>query len=274
MNEEILRITKQKLKLFGYADNTIKTYVHYIGLFLESTGKYSQHLTGSNLQKFINDFNYSSRSQQNQIINALKFFYDKVLNRKYDKVKFIRPRRSKVLPKVLSQEEIQIIFSQTRNLKHLMILKLLYYFGLRRQELIDLEFKHIQRYRKVILIENSKGNKDRIIGMYDGFIEDLTKYFFLYSPKKYVINGQVKGEKYSATSLSKVIKYCSEPLNKTVTPHMLRHSFATHLLENGVDIRYIQELLGHNSIKTTEIYTHVSKLKIQGITNCLVRKTG
>lgn len=161
MNEDTLRITKQKLKLYGYAINTINTYYGYIRLFLDTTNEYSQHLTGKHMQKFIDEFDYSSGSQQNQIVNALKFFYSKVLDRKYDKVKFIRPRKNKTLPKVLSQEEIQIMFSQARNIKHLMILNLLYYFGLRRQELIDLEFKHIYRERNVILIENSKGNKDR-----------------------------------------------------------------------------------------------------------------
>lgn len=270
MNDNILNIAKRKLKQIRYSENTIKVYLHYIEIFLKSTNKYNQHLTGNDLQKFIDEYKYSSGSQQNQIINALKFFYEKVLERKYDKVKFVRPRKSKHLPTVLSQSEIQIMFSSARNIKHLMILKTLYYFGLRRQELIDLQFKHIDRQRKVLIIKQSKGNKDRLLPMYDGFIEELEEYYNSYKPLNYVFNGQETGTKYSATSLSNIVKYCSSTLNKTVTPHQLRHSFATHLLEKGIDLRFIQSLLGHSSSKTTEIYTHVSQYNTNGITNCLI----
>jgi integrase/recombinase XerD len=178
-----------------------------------------------------------------------------------------RPRREKRLPNVLSKEEVKAILEAHNNLKHKVMLSLIYSCGLRCGELLALEPIHIDSKRNIILIKNSKGKKDRIVPLSQKILEMLRTYYKLYKPKRYLFEGQTSGMPYDKRSLQLVLK---QALNKTkiikpVTLHWLRHSYATHLLENGTDLRYIQEILGHSSSKTTEIYTHVSTNSIQRI---------
>lgn len=158
----------------------------------------------------------------------------------------------------------------TTNLKHKCIIALLYSAGLRRSELLNLKPKDIDSKRMTIWVEKSKGNKDRQTLLSKTVLKDLRKYFKEYKPTTYLFEGQ-KSEKYSASSVLQIVKKAAQQakINKTVTPHMLRHSFATHLLESGTDIRVIQTILGHNSIKTTEIYAHVATNHIKVIKNPL-----
>ncbi|MCG8305878.1 MAG: tyrosine-type recombinase/integrase [Cytophagales bacterium] len=171
-----------------------------------------------------------------------------------------RPIKEHKLPKVLSKEEVLTIIDHTNNIKHRCIVSLLYSAGLRRSELINLKIPDIDSKRMLIRVEDAKGNKDRCYSLLSNTVlQDLRRYYLQYKPQKYLFEGPHK-EKYSSTSIASIIKNSAEKagIKKNVTPHMLRHSFATHLLENGTDLRNIQALMGRNSLKTTEIYTHVA----------------
>ena len=177
-----------------------------------------------------------------------------------------RPFKETRLPKVLSQEEISNIINATTNIKHKCILSLLYSSGLRRQELLNLRIEDIDSKRMMIKVRQGKGHKDRYTILSQKVLDDLRIYVKEWRPKLYLFEGR-PSKQYSAVSVGKIlIKACKKArIDKKVTPHMLRHSFATHLLENGTDLRYIQSLLGHNSSKTTEIYTQVTFANIQNV---------
>lgn len=181
--------------------------------------------------------------------------------------KIHRPKRSKVLPNVLSKEEIKLIWNAHSNIKHKMMLSLIYSCGLRRSELLNLKPADIDSKRGIVIIRQGKGKKDRIAPLSPKILEMLREYYVLCKPKTWLFEGQNIGEQYSEYSLQSVLKQALQKVGNTkpVTLHWLRHSYATHLLENGTDLRYIQELLGHSSSKTTEIYTHVSTKSLQQI---------
>lgn len=153
------------------------------------------------------------------------------------------------------------------NVKHKTMLSLIYACGLRRSELLNLKPENIDSKRHLLIILNAKGKKDRVIPISDKVIEMLREYYKMFKPETWLFEGQNKGEQYSETSLQKVLKIALEKakIHKPATLHWLRHSYATHLLESGTDLRYIQELLGHKSSKTTEIYTHVSEKSLRKI---------
>ena len=212
--------------------------------------------------------NNYSKSTQNLHINAIKFYFEKCLRQKREYYLIERPRKEKKLPNILSKNEIQLLFNSTYNLKHLTIIAVIYSCGLRVSELINIKINDIDNNRMVIHIKKAKGNKDRQVQLTNQLLELLRKYYKKYLPVNYLIVGQ-NGGKYSTTSIQKIIKNSSfkAGINKKVTPHTLRHSFATHLLENGTDMRFIQKILGHSDIKTTQIYTHVSSSHLKNIQN-------
>jgi site-specific recombinase XerD len=181
-----------------------------------------------------------------------------------------RPRKEKPLPSVLSKEEALCIIDCTNNIKHKCIVGLLYSSGLRRSELLNLTLTDIDSKRMVITIRNAKGNKDRTTVLSPSLLKELQAYYKAYRPVKYLFESP-KGSQYSASSVLNIIAAAAikAGIPKKVTPHMLRHSFATHLLENGTDIRHIQLLLGHSSTKTTEIYTHVANRSFMNIKDLL-----
>ena len=253
-HDEILKIVKQKLKYLNYSDNTNKMYCHYIINFLNKVNKYSQHLTSNDFQNYINNYNFTSISQQNQIINAIKFFYEKVLNKKYDKVKFDRPKNEKRIPKVIDKEFLLDRINNITNLKHKAILSLGFSVGLRVSEIINLKIEDIDSKRNIIFINQSKGKKDRIVPLSHSILKLLREYYTEYKPTVYLFNGQ-NTERYSTNSCNKLVK---KYLGNEYHFHLLRHSCFTTLLENGTDLRIIQKIAGHSSSKTTEIYTHVS----------------
>jgi len=184
---------------------------------------------------------------------------------KIDKIH--RPNRAKVLPNVLSKEEVNAILEVHGNNKYKMMLSLIYSCGLRSGELLALKPIHIDSKRNIVLLKNAKGQKDRITPLSPKILEMLRAYFKEYRPIIYLFEGQKAGMPYDARSLQLVLKQAlrKTKITKPVTLHWLRHSYATHLLESGTDLRYIQELLGHCSSKATEIYTHVSTKSIQWI---------
>jgi len=207
-----------------------------------------------------------SASQQNQRINAIKFYYEKVLGREKEYYAVHRPRSEKKLPVVFSEEEVIRLLNSVDNLKHKTILSLIYSAGLPISEVINLKIEDIDSGRNLIFIRNSKGKKDRTTLLSQAILEILRDYYRQYKPSDYLFQGQ-NGGKYSTKSIQNVFKRALKysGIRKQATVHTLRHSFATHLLEHGTDLRYIQELLGHNSSKTTEIYTHITQKGIDKI---------
>ena len=181
-----------------------------------------------------------------------------------------RPKKSRILPNILSQEEVIRIIQYTQNIKHRAILTLIYSCGLRIGELINLKLVDFHIERKQLIVKEGKGRKDRFVSLADSFLPLLSNYYSSYKPTIYFVEGQ-NGGKYSAESIRSFLrKSCKKAgIKKPVTPHTLRHSYATHLLENGVDLRYIQSLLGHSKPETTMIYTHVQRKDLMEIQNPL-----
>ncbi|WP_297090318.1 site-specific tyrosine recombinase/integron integrase [uncultured Draconibacterium sp.] len=258
-----------------YSESTQRTYSAYFKDFLH----FFRDADINDLSKDdINDYMLKlvaedkiSASEQNQRINAIKFYYEKILEREKFLYHIDRPRRSRQLPKVLSKSEVKEIIKQCNNLKHKCILSLIYSAGLRRSELINLKVTEIYSERRLIKIADAKGNKDRYTLLSDALLNMLRDYYKQFRPKFWLFEGNTNGSQYSATSIANILKEAARKarIYRRVTPHMLRHSFATHLLEQGTDLRYIQELLGHSSTKTTEIYTHVTNKNISNIKNPL-----
>ena len=211
-----------------------------------------------------------SNSSINQSVNSIKFYYEVVMGMPNRFYAIERPRKQKQLPKVLSRHEIKDLIACTNNIKHRCIISLLYSAGLRRSELLNLKLEDIDGKRMLITIKGAKGNKDRMTVLSPTLLEELRTYFTECKPRSYLFEGP-RGRPYSASSVLKVIANAAVKagVQKKVTPHMLRHSFATHLLENGTDIRHIQVLLGHNSTKTTEIYTHVAATSFKEVKDLL-----
>lgn len=262
----------EMLELKRYSDSTIKTYTHYFQEF--QLHFYEFDLDEVTYQE-INDYilqlikeEHISGSQQNQRINAIKFYYEKVLKRPKTRIEIERPKKVRELPEILSKEEVKKIINSTSNLKHRAMLLMIYSAGLRRSELLNLRIKDINSKRMMLRIVGAKGKKDRYSILSEAMLKVLREYFKEYRPKEYLFEGIDHGQ-YSASSLQRTLKKAVEKagIRRRVYLHMLRHSFATHLMEQGTNIRLIQDLLGHESIKTTEIYTHVSNQELRLIKN-------
>lgn len=252
----------RKLELKQYATSTAKTYISLFERFINAHQTMQlDEISEKDIRNYLQLEIQKGRSGSyiNQMVNCIKFYYEIVLgmpNRFYE---IERPRSKKALPKVISLQEVNALINNTNNIKHRCIVSLLYGAGLRRAELLNLKLTDIDSKRMVIEVRNGKGGKDRLTILSETVLSDLRRYYKKWKPKTYLFEGPV-GEPYSGTSVGKIVKTAGRKagIRKTVTPHTLRHSFATHLLENGTDLRYIQVLLGHNSTKTTEIYTHVA----------------
>lgn len=262
-----------KLELKRYSMNTVKNYISSFESFINHfKEKELSYINESDIRTYLQILIQQgfSNSQVNLTINSIKFYYETVLGMPNRFYSIERPRKEKSLPEVLSKEEILKIIDSASNIKHKCIIGLLYSSGLRRSELLNLMVANIDSKRMVVIIKNAKGNKDRITVLSPSLLKNLKVYYLKHRPKKYLFESP-KGGKYSATSVLNIIKSTSikAGIPKKVTPHMLRHSFATHLLENGTDLRHIQILMGHSSTKTTEIYTHVANSSFSGIKDLL-----
>lgn len=251
-----------KLELRQYSLNTVRTYV---GMFERFINHYrnkelieiNENEIRAYLQTLISDG--KSHSYLNQMINSIKFYYEVVMGMPNRFYAIERPIKEHKLPKVISKEEVKLVINNTNNLKHKCIVSLLYSAGLRRSELLNLKLTDIDSKRMVINILGGKGKKDRITILSPMVLTDLRTYYKIWKPKSFLFEGP-KAKRYSSASVLKIVKNAAKKakIRKLVTPHILRHSFATHLLESGTDLRYIQVLLGHSSTKTTEIYTQVA----------------
>ncbi len=260
-------VPKEYLQLLEerrYSQNTINTYCSLFSTYAGHFQNQDLHTIGKiEIEDYIHQLILTrniSRSTQNQIINAIKFYYERVLGNDREVYLINRPRKELKIPQVLSLVEVIKIFSNTNNIKHRCILALIYSAGLRIGEAINLKPSDIDINRKCVTIRSGKGSKDRITTLSSSFLPLLMEYIELYDPKEYLFNGQ-KSNQYSPESIRQILKRACRKAGihkHGITVHTLRHSYATHLLDKGLDLRYIQTLLGHNSIKTTQIYTHVT----------------
>jgi integrase/recombinase XerD len=261
---KILEIFTEKLRYKNYSPQTIKVYKSYLNNFLKFNNIKDPHqVTTNQIIKFLESYNFTSTSQQNQYIGCLKLFAKYVLNKKDIHLsKIERPRSEKKLPKVIDSELLISKLSEIENIKHRAILTLTFSVGLRVSEVVNLKIEDIDSKRMLIYIKNAKGRKDRIVPLSQTVLDLLRSYYKEYKPINYLFNGKFS-DKYSIGSCQKIYK---KYIDNDSSIHCLRHSSATSLLENGTDLRVIQKILGHSNVKTTEIYTHVSKnllLKIE-----------
>lgn len=262
-----------KLELKKYASSTAKTYISCFEPFLNFYKDIElRSLDENDIRNYLKHLVQAGKSNSylNSAVNSIKFYYEVVLEMPNRFYAIERPRKEHKLPKVISKVEVKQIIDNTNNIKHRCIVSLLYSAGLRRGELLNLKIGDIDSKRMLIRVNAAKGNKDRYTLLSNTVLVDLRKYWVEYRPKEYLFEG-AKGGKYSEQSVLSIVKRCAirGNLKMQVTPHMLRHSFATHLLENGTDLRYIQVLLGHSNSKTTEIYTHVAVTQYRNIVNPL-----
>lgn len=254
----------ETLTRLRYSHATIENYVVQFKLFLRFIyPKKAEEITDEDIHRYLLYLCESKKvsiSTQNQAINSIKFYLEHV-NKGERKVYYVdRPRRDFKLPTVLSEEEIQQLFYQVKNLKHQCILFLLYSGGLRMSELLSLRWEDLDADRKVIYIRDAKGKKDRVTLLSRVAYENIAHYKELYKPVFWLFESPDR-QQYSARSVNSIIHHAAKraDIHKRVSAHTLRHSFATHLLESGTDLRYIQALLGHESSRTTERYAHVTR---------------
>ncbi len=272
-NSKIIRVIEAFSKWMEqkrYSKNTINTYSGLLKVFFEYFHeKDISEITEKDIIRFNENYiiqrGYSS-AFQNQLISAIKLFYKKYQNKNLDLENLERPLKSRKLPEVLNIQEVEKLLSVTKNIKHRILLSLIYSAGLRIGETLNIKLNDIDSKRMLIHIKNGKGGKDRFVPLSPKILALLRDYYKSYKPKIYLFEGQ-QGEQYTQSSSRAILKNALRRTNitKRVTLHTLRHSYATHLLEAGTDIRYIQELLGHNSPKTTMIYTHISNNQLRNI---------
>ncbi len=268
-DEKLLR----HFRIENKAQNTIKQYTWYIEWFL--THYRDKDLT-NNPGELVKEFLYKqvlghgySKTAQNAAHSALQNYYRIIYDIDLHTEQIPRPKQKRPLPKVLSVEEFEAIYRQCHNLKHQIILKLMYGCGLRRQEVCDLKTEDVDLNREIIYVKG-KGSKYRTLNPGKRLLNDMKKYKEAQKPGEYFIKGQ-KGGRYSGSSIEKIVERTAEKagITRKVTPHMFRHTFATHHMERGTELRLIQEALGHASSKTTEIYTRVSRNNIKKMPNLL-----
>ena len=256
---------QEHLVLKGYSANTLRTYsTEFAQLLYVMKGNPIQELTTERLRSYFLYCHEKLKLSESEIhsrMNAVKFYFEQVLHRQKMFFDIPRPKKKLLLPKMLSKAEIKKIIAATLNLKHSLVLKVCYGMGLRVSEVVALKLSDIDSAEMLVRIEQGKGKKDRIAVLPQSLLPELREYYLSYRPKVYLFEGK-EGEAYSVRSAQAVFRKAMEKagIRKKVGIHGLRHSFATHLMETGTDIRFIQELLGHNSIKTTQIYTHVTDL--------------
>lgn len=269
-NHSELKRFIEKLQLKCYSQNTIRTYCSEFSQFLSYIATINATACSDNEIKdyilyCINELRLTENTLHSRI-NAIKFYYDKVLHLDKMFIEIPRPKKAKQLPKSINSADIKRLLEVTTNLKHNTMLKLCYGMGLRVSEIIKLKITDIDSKSMQVFIERAKGKKDRYANLPESILEQLREYYKEFKPKEYLFEGQYGGQ-YSTRTVQQVFKDALKKahINKDVSIHSLRHSFATHLLESGTDIRFIQELLGHNDIKTTLLYTHVTDKSIRKI---------
>jgi site-specific recombinase XerD len=259
------------LQLKGYSPNTLRTYATEFHCLLRLLGSVNVNdLTKEHIQSYllwlIRKKGYSE-VQVHTAANALKFYFEQVEKRGREFYDLPRPKKKEQLPSILAEAEVVSLLQQTTNLKHKALLMTAYSAGLRVSELVSLKVKDIDSHRMLIHVRQGKGKKDRMLPLSQKLLEVLRSYHKAYRPKEYLFEGDEPATPYSTRSAQEVLKVAKQKarIRKSGSIHSLRHAYATHLLEGGTDIRFIQELLGHQSLATTLIYTHVSMKNIGNI---------
>ncbi len=253
--------------LKGFSQVTIKTYLFWIKKYLDFVNKNRLNTDFNSIKYYLLSRELSINSSRLQYA-AIKFFFSNILKRPFTKEDIPIKKKEKSLPKVLTREQIKNLIASTKNIKHRIAIKLLYSTGLRLSELLNLKRSDIDFEKNIVYVREGKGKKDRITIISDSLKLDILKYYSNFNFKTdYLLDGR-KG-KYSKKSIQKILKTAGRKIGIEIHPHMLRHSFATHLLDAGTDIRHIQKLLGHSDLKTTEIYTKVSNRDLSKIKNPL-----
>lgn len=257
---ELLKKLEEELKLRNFSKKTIKSYLHETEKFLEFSNKY--HGESIVREYFLKQLDKRNPNTVSHNISIITFFFEKVLNKK---IKIPHPKRNKPIIEILTVDEIKKLINFTNNVKHKLIIKLLYGCGLRVSELVNLKRENINFDEGLIHIEFAKGKKDRFVKIPESIRDDLQKYLDLTQTN--LVFESARGSKLTTATIQKIIKNSAKKsaIKKEVYPHLLRHSFATHLLEQGTDLRLIQKLLGHSNIKTTQIYTQISQASIKNI---------
>lgn len=266
---------EQEMRLRNFSLKTVKAYLYYNNELLRFANyKSSREITNQDIKNYL-DFLFTQNkaaSTINLAINAIKFYYHKILNRKFfiGEQGIARPKKEKALPTVLSKPEIYRLIKAAPNRKHKMIIQVLYCSGLRVSELRNLKIKDIDFERKTIFVKSGKGGKDRQTIVSETVLSNLRGYLVDYNPGLYIFENH-SGNKMNVRSLQLVVTEAAKNsgIKKNISAHTLRHSFATHLLENGVNLRYIQSMLGHSRLETTQIYTKVAVNKFEEIEDLL-----
>lgn len=262
----LLKNLEVEMKLRGFSSKTSKNYLYYNNKFLEYVNKSPGDITEYDIKEFLAyKMSESSSGSVTFIRSALKFYYSEILGKNLSLIK--TPKEDKKLPVVLSKKEIKDLLDKTENVKHRLLIELLYSTGLRLSECINLKYGDLDLNDSIGWVRKGKGSKDRIFIISDMFKEDLISYREEHGFDQNGFIFEVKGKKMSPRGIQCAIRISAERagIQKSVHVHTLRHSFATHLLENGVDIRKIQQLLGHSNLSTTQIYTQVSSQEIKKI---------
>jgi len=266
VNAHVLQKMEMHLKLKAYSPSTIKTYHNEMRQFLVALKNVpADTIAPGRLKNYLlycyEKLNLSENTLHSRI-NALKFYYEQVLGREKFFWDIPRPKKRQLLPAFFSQNDIVSIIKATGNLKHKVMLMLAYSSGLRVSEVVNIKTKNIDTCRMVILVEQGKGKKDRLVNLSAVLLVMLREYAKTYKPdaQGYLFSGQVQGEPYSSRSLQAVLSAAKERAGifKKGSIHALRHSFATHLLDKGTDVTIIMKLLGHNDLKTTMRYLHIT----------------
>jgi integrase/recombinase XerD len=262
-SREFLNKLQLELKLRKYSQKTIEKYLYYTKLYLESEND-SEKL---NSKKFLEKYMNKSKNTLRTVYFAINFFHKNVLRENFEETLPLAKKKT-ILPNVLNKSEIFNMIEKTKNLQHKLILMFLYYAGLRLEEVKNIKWENLDFERKTIQLKIAKGEHQRTIFLHEKLIEKLNEFKL---PRKDNIFESNRGKKYSNETIEKIVKQAAKraEILKRVTPHTLRHSFATHLLEAGCDIRYIQKLLGHSSLQTTQIYTHVANKNIKNLSKLL-----
>ena len=278
-NDQFLKKMEEGLKLRGYSQKTIKSYMSHARLFLEYCGKNANQLVKEDINYYLLyllEQKGNTHSFVSQAVSSIKFLFGKVLMKDDLALNIVRPKKEKKLPEVLSQKEVRVILDNITNLKHKAILFLTYSSGLRVGEVVRLKLKDIDSDRMLIHVVQGKGRKDRYTVLSEVTLGVLREYVQKFKPAEWLFQGEEAGRHITERTVQRVFESAREKagIQKKVSVHSLRHSFATHLLEGGIDLRYIQELLGHESSKTTEIYTHVTKKSIKSIASPLDKIIG
>ncbi len=257
----LLTKLEENLKLKNYSESTIKTYLNHVKKYLEFTE--NKEINPKTAKEFVlSKLSRNNPASVGHNVFALKYFFKEILKKELD---IPNPKRNKTLPEVLSLKEIKDMIRVTKNVKHRLIIKLLYGAGLRVSEIINLKGKNFDFEEDLIKIELSKGKRDRFVKIPFSMKEDLKMYIKI-TQNNYLFESN-RGGKLSKKTIAKIVQNASKKafIKKRVYPHLLRHSFATHLLEQGVDLKIIQKLLGHADIKTTQIYTQISQASIKKV---------